>query len=342
MNVNKLLRIMFILISLMIFSCNNKNVNNENIANESKKAEEISNVQNESLQNDKDIVIFSTNDVYSNYDEKLGYAGLKYYIDNFDKNENYMVLVDVGNFSSGNDIAKNSKGMSSIEIMNKINYDFIVPGTHEFDYGIDVFKKNMDALGNKIISCNIIDMSTERLMYDPYRIVKIGKKNIAFIGVTNPETLYLQNKNIFFDDNGNQLIYFFEDETGEALYIQIQKCVDEARKEGADIVILLSHLGNENVDPRWQSTTILENTDGIDACIDGHSMELLDSGLMLNKSGGFVPMVQAGMGLEYIGVINITKSGYIFPAVISKNSVKIKDEEMTKFIKELREKYKTQ
>ena len=262
MHSHKIIKILSIFILLIIVSCSNK-TNNNSVINDVESTTNNSNDIAEPNQNDKDIIIFSTNDVFSNYDEKLGYARLKYYIDNVDKNENYTILVDIGNFSSGNEIAENSKGMSSIEIMNQLNYDLIVPGTHEFDYGIDIFKKNMEALGDKIVSCNIIDTNTERLMFDPYKILQIGKKKVAFIGVTSPETLYLQNKNIFFDESGRQLIYFFEDGDGESLYIQIQKCVDEAKKEGADIVVLLAHLGNENVDSKWQSTTILENT----ACI---------------------------------------------------------------------------
>lgn len=304
-----------------LFSCNNAKKSPNNKTN-------------------KDIVIFATNDVHSSYDEKLGYARLKYYVDHFDRNENYVVLVDTGNFSVGCDAAYNSLGKSSIEIMNAVGYDLVVPGCHEFDYGYDVFLENMKMFGNKVISCNILDTRTNKLLFQPYKIFQLGNYKVAFIGVTTPETLYRCDENTFIDENGNDIIYFFGDENGTKLYAQIQKYVDRVKKEGADKVVLIGNLGDANVIPPWSSTQVIKNTTDIDAVIDGHSMELLDNGLMTNKVGSFVPIVQAESDLSYIAAMNITKDGYTFPALLSERSVINKDEKITELISKLREKYK--
>ena len=47
-------------------------------------------------------------------------------------------------------------------------------------------------------------------------------------------------------------------------------------KEGADKVILLSHLGVENVTPIWNSTYVISHTTGIDAVIDGIKNDIGD------------------------------------------------------------------
>lgn len=321
----KFLFLIFLTISLMpflLFGCNSKtNCIDKDYGNEI-----------------KDIVIFSTNDVMSAYDDYLGYAKLKYYFDNFDRSENYATLVDIGNFSSGNPVAENSKGKSSIEIMKAIDYDLIVPGSHEFDYGLDVFFENMKELGDKVISCNIINPKTNELYFRPYKIFKYGETKIAYIGVTSPETLMMTDQNIYFNDKGEQILSFCEDEKGEKLYKQIQDTVDKAREAGADKVVLLSHLGIENVTPMWSSTTVIANTKYIDAVIDGHSMEILDNGLMTNKIGAFIPLVQSGSHLHFVGIMNIMKDGYIFPAIISQNSLKTDDEKITELINEVRTK----
>ena len=81
----------------------------------------------------KDVVVFSTNDSMGASNDNLSYAGIKLYLNNFDRDTNYVTLVDTGNFSGGSEIAEKSKGKSSIEIMNAMGYDLVVPGTSEFD-----------------------------------------------------------------------------------------------------------------------------------------------------------------------------------------------------------------
>ena len=289
---------------------------------------------------DKDIVIFSTNDSFSAYNENLGFSSIKYYVDHFDRNENFVSFVDTGNFTIGNEIAEKSKGKSSIEIMNAMGYDLVVPGSQDFNYGLDTFFENMEALDAEVVCCNIYDIKKETLSFVPYVIYRYNDKNVAFIGVTSPEALYLEkNQDMFFDENGEQLLYFFENEDGSALYNQIQTCVDAAKKEGADKVVLLAHLGIENVYPAWTSTAIIENTKDIDAVIDGHSMEVLDNGLMTNKLGAFVPLVQAGSHLSNLGAMNITRENFAYPAVMKERSVNTKDEDFQKFIDEVIKRY---
>lgn len=290
---------------------------------------------------DKDIVIFSTNDTLSSFNDNLGAAGIKYYIDHFDRDENFVSLVDTGNFSAGTEEAIKSKGKVAIEIMNKIGYDIVVPGSLEFNYGIDTFYDNMRLLKSQIVCCNLYDIKKKSFPFLPYVIYKYNNINVAFVGVTSPEALLIKdNYEKFFDENGNQLLYFFEDATGEALYKQVQTAVDTAKAEGADKVILLAHLGIEGITEKWSTTKVIANTKDIDAVIDGHSMEVLDNGLMVNKVGAFIPIVQAGSKYRYLGAMNITKEDYIYPAVMKERSVNKRDEEFQKSIDKILEKYK--
>lgn len=289
----------------------------------------------------KDVVVFSTNDTLAAFNENLTVSGIKYYFDHFDKKENFTTLVDTGNFSAGSPEAEKSKGKVAIEIMNAAGYDIVVPGSFEFNYGIDTFYENMKQLKSDVVCCNIYDVKKKTFPFMPYVIYKYDELKIAFVGVTSPEALLLKdNYEKFFDQNGEQLIYFFEDETGDALYKQVQTAVDTAKAEGADKVILLAHLGIEGITERWSATRVIANTKDIDAVIDGHSMEVLDNGLMVNKVGAFIPLVQAGSKYKYLGAMNVTKEDYIYPAVMKERSVNKKDESFQKKVDEIISKYK--
>ena len=284
----------------------------------------------------KDIVIFSTNDGLSSFNENLTIAGIKYYYDNFDRKENFTTLVDTGNFSVGNVEANNSSGLSSIKVLNEVGYDIVVPGSFEFNYGIEKFKENMAALNAHVICCNIYDTKKEELLFAPYVIYRYGDINVGFVGVTSPEAIYLKdNYEKFFDSEGKQLLYFFEDGDGSALYWQVQKTVDDCKAAGADKVILLAHLGIEGITEEFSSIKVIANTKNIDAVIDGHSMEVLDNGLMLNLTGSFIPLVQAGSNYKYLGAINITKNDYINQAVLKERSVNKKDEKFQEKVNEI-------
>ena len=290
---------------------------------------------------DKDIVVFSTNDTLSSFNDNLGAAKIKYYVDHFDRDENFVTLVDTGNFSAGTEEAIKSKGKVSIEIMNELGYDIVVPGSLEFNYGIDTFYENMKLLKSHIVCCNIYDVKRKSFPFLPYVMYRYNDVNVAFVGVTSPEALLIKdNYEKFFDAEGNQLLYFFEDETGDALYKQVQTAVDTAKAEGADKVILLSHLGIEGITERWSTTKVVANTKDIDAVIDGHSMEVLDNGLMINKVGAFIPMVQAGSKYKYLGAINITNEDYIYPAVMKERSVNKRDEAFQELVDKILEEYK--
>lgn len=85
------------------------------------------------------------------------------------------------------------------------------------------------------ISCNF--NKGGELQFAPYVIKEFDGVKIAFVGITTPKTLTSSTPKYFQDENGNFIYGFFEDETGEGLYNAVQKAVDDARAEGASIVI---------------------------------------------------------------------------------------------------------
>ena len=260
---------------------------------------------------DQEIIILYTNDVHCGVTDNIGYAGLALYEKQMKEETPYVALVDAGDAIQGAPIGTLSEGGDIVSIMNQVGYDFAIPGNHEFDYGMDRLLELSDQLNCGYYSCNFTDLRTGESVFEPYKIMDFGQAQVAFVGATTPESFTKSTPKYFQDDSGNYIYGFCEDETGQALYSRIQETVDEARTAGADYVILVGHLGNAGITPRWASQAVVANTDGIDAVIDGHSHETVASTTLKNKDGEDVLLTQTGTKLADIGKMTIGTDGTI-------------------------------
>ena len=202
---------------------------------------------------DKDIVVLYTNDVHCGVDDNIGYAGLALYKKEMQQQTPYVTLVDTGDAIQGAPIGTLSDGGYLIDIMNYVGYDFAVPGNHEFDYGMSRFLELAGKLNCGYYSCNFIDSATGAPVFAPYKMFTYGATQVAFVGVTTPESFTKSTPAYFQDSQGNYIYSFCEDESGQKLYDQVQANVDAARTAGADYVILAGHLGENGITQKWSS-----------------------------------------------------------------------------------------
>lgn len=259
---------------------------------------------------DKDIVVLYTNDVHCGVDENIGYAGLALYKKQMQALTPYVALVDAGDAIQGAPIGTLSDGGYLIDIMNKVGYDFAIPGNHEFDYGMPRFLELAGKLNCGYYSSNFMDVRTGTTVFSPYKMFTFGASKVAFVGATTPESFTKSTPAYFQDGAGNYIYTFCEDESGQKLYGQIQAAVDSARAEGANYVILVGHLGENGTTERWTSDNVIKNTTGIDACIDGHSHEEYAK-YVKNRNGKDVLLTQTGTKLKDIGKMVIHADGTI-------------------------------
>jgi len=66
------------------------------------------------------------------------------------------------------------------------------------------------------------------------------------LGISTPESITSSVPAYFMDENDNFIYDFDGDEIGEKFYATIQKAVNDAKKEGADFVIAVGHLGESD------------------------------------------------------------------------------------------------
>lgn len=281
-----------------------------------------------------DVVILYTNDVHCGVTDKIGYSGLKAYKNKMESENKNVTLVDVGDCTQGGFIGSISKGEYIIDIMNYVGYDYAILGNHEFDYGIDQLAKNIAAADFRYLGCNLTySGSGESLLSDiaDYAIEDYGDVQVAFIGVTTPASITSSTPVYFQDENGN-FIYGFE----ESLTKSVQECAAKARMKGADYVVALTHLGDDKNHSPYSSVELIEGTAGIDAVLDGHDHNTIESRVVKNKNGDDVILSSTGTKLENIGKLVITKDGDVSTELV--NDFDEKDEATTSYIDAINEK----
>lgn len=279
-----------------------------------------------------DIVILYDNDVHCEVDGYVEMAAIK---KELQSQSNYVSLVSCGDFVQGGVIGSISKGEAIVKIMNNIGYDVVTLGNHEFDYAIPQLKSLMLDLDAKVVSSNFLKKSTGKPVFGSYTMKKYGKTKVAFVGVTTPET-FTKSTPVYFQNSKGEFIYdFCGDATGKALYKRVQTVVNAARKNGADYVVALTHLGTESVTKRWSAQSLVKNTYGIDVVLDGHSHSTVESLKVKNKKGKSVTISSTGTKFANVGELVITKKGKITTKLISLGE----DEETKSYVEGIKDEY---
>lgn len=253
-----------------------------------------------------DLVIMHTNDVHGNIvPEKTKYAGglarRKVVIDSIRNTEEHSLLVDAGDDVQGFLYFTAFGGEVEYGGMNKLGYDIVTIGNHEFDNGLEALAKNYKILKAEKICANYnFDKTPLKGITKEYVIKKFDNKKIAFIGVgCQPEGMILP---------GNRIGMEYKD----AAFVADSIATMLKSKGEADYVIVLSHIGYTTSRPNLPCDSILAlNSKDIDIIIGGHSHTRIDSksnnhqSLFKNKVGKTVLVAQTGSNGEYLGKITI-------------------------------------
>lgn len=269
---------------------------------------------------DEEIVILFTNDVHCAVEKNIGYGGVALLKNSLIDAGKNVLLVDCGDAVQGDTIGSLSKGEYIIDLMNKTGYDIATIGNHEFDYGMEQFRKNLEKAVFPYICCNFTDEKGKQLL-DSYRIFEIAGKKVAFVGVDTPATFTSSTPTYFQDSEGNYIYSFCEDESGQKLYDTVQQAVNGALAEGADYVIVLAHLGIGADDSPWTSSELINHTNGIDVVLDGHSHSVIENEHVKNIDGKTVILSSTGTLLENVGCLTIGEDGKMDTMLLDVNTV---------------------
>lgn len=290
----------------------------------------------------EDIVILYTNDVHCGIEENIGYAGLAAYKSACEEAYSYVSLVDCGDAVQGDFIGTVSDGAYIVDIMNQVGYDFAITGNHEYDYGMPQLSALIEKAEARYLGCNITYSGAgENLLDDirPYEIVEYGKIKVAYIGVTTPES-FTKSTPAYFMEDGEYVYNFSQGDGGQTLYDCVQGYVEECEAQGADYIVVLAHLGDEEESSPYTSVELIQATSGIDVVLDGHAHHVIAGEKIENNEGEDVLLSSTGTKLANIGKLVIRKDGKITTELVGGYSEA--DTECDSYIEGIQAQYETE
>ena len=230
-------------------------------------------------------VILHTNDVHGSIELYAKVAAMK---GDYEAQGAQVILADAGDYSQGTVYVSVNKGKDAVTMMNAAGYDVATIGNHEFDYGYAQLKSNLDSAVFKVVCANVLQDGSP--VFDAYTMINKGGVQVAFVGLETPEAQTKANPALI------QGLTFL---AGDEMYAAVQTQVDAAKTAGADIVIVLTHLGVDSSSEPNTSYDLYKKVSGIDFIIDGHSHTVMTKG----PEGE--PIQSTGTALNNIGVITI-------------------------------------
>ncbi len=207
------------------------------------------------------------------------------------RHDNYLLL-DAGDMFQGTLFYQFYRGDIAAEMMNKLGYDAMAVGNHEFNHGPESLASFVEKAEFPVLMSNA-DLSSEPALKDLVLkstvIEKAGEK-IGLVGVTprNNDELSSPGANIVFTDPSPA----------------IQAEVDAMTADGINKIIVLSHSGYPT------DLAIAMNTSNVDLIVGGHSNTFLSNtdedadGPYPDVANG-VPIVQAYAYGKYLGELEM-------------------------------------
>lgn len=179
-----------------------------------------------------------------------------------------------------------------LTIMNKIGYDAVIIGNHEYDYGPELLAQYLRTAGYPEANEHTILLASNTLPPAGHALNDLGIQKTAVL--TLPNGLKVGLFGLIGIDAVNVAPYAepveFADQAETA-----KSMVAALEKEGVDIIIAICHSGeDEDID-------LVRAVPGIDVIIGGHSHKLLEEPII---EGGTI-IVQAGENLKYLGNLEL-------------------------------------
>ncbi|WP_028467726.1 bifunctional metallophosphatase/5'-nucleotidase [Nisaea denitrificans] len=173
------------------------------------------------------------------------------------------------------------KGAHMVALANAIGFDAAVLGNHEFDFGPDVLKQRLEEAKYPVLGSNISYKGKPGFPgAERSRLVTAGEYKIGLLGLTTTDTPSLSS-------SGPDVGFAPLAETAKEV-------VAELRKDGADLVIALTHAVYQ------KDLETLRQVAGIDILLGGHDH------LVLVLYDGKQAILKSGSQGNFVGIMDLT------------------------------------
>lgn len=172
---------------------------------------------------------------FENTDDNTGVDELTTYLENRKEIDEHFVLVSTGDMWQGGSASNETHGRIITDWMNYLGFEAMTLGNHEFDWGQDAIKTNVEMAEFPILAINIYDNETgERVDYcEPSVMIERGGVQIGLIGAIG---------DCYSSISGEHTVGI-NFKTGSALTNLVKAESERLRAEGADIIVYLIHDG---------------------------------------------------------------------------------------------------
>lgn len=246
-------------------------------------------------------------------DPRFGLSKIATIVDSIRNIHPNNLLIDAGDWLQGNSFAEyfakdgiDSPNYPALRVAEAIEFDAMVLGNHEFNFGVDYLNKRISQTKIPILGGNVFATGSDTPAYTPYIMKNVGGVKVVIIGLTTPGSAVWDRPRV-----ENRLNF-----TDGVLVAA--KYVEEVRTAGAQFVIVLAHtsmgpgssydvpgVAEENFGERMLATV-----DGIDLFVFGHSHRVTDDVRVVGPSGKEIPIIQAGRWASHLGeaIVTITRT----------------------------------
>ncbi|EYB66807.1 hypothetical protein DEIPH_ctg069orf0008 [Deinococcus phoenicis] len=200
-----------------------------------------------------------------------GLARIKVYFDDVRREVSHPVIaLDCGDTFHGTGPVVETRGAFLPGLLNTLGLEGM--SAHwDFAYGPDHLKGLVDRLNYPLLACNIT-VEDGTLLFPPTRMLERGGLRVGVIGVA---CNLIGDMGSLWGTEGLRVTQGRE---------EVARLVPELREQGADMVVVLSHLGFP------QDCALAEEVPGIDVILSGHT----HTRLMAPARVGATVLVQAG------------------------------------------------
>ncbi|MBR2490160.1 MAG: 5'-nucleotidase C-terminal domain-containing protein [Ruminiclostridium sp.] len=243
--------------------------------------------------------ILHTNDVHGSIDGYAAVSALKQWYQSTGAD---VYLMDAGDFSQGDPYVNLSQGATAVELMDLAGYDLVALGNHEFDYGYETLTSLLETAQFTTLAANVF---YEGQPITPSNaVIDTANHRIGVFGLTTPETASSAHPSRI------QGLTFL---AREELYACAQDQVDTLTAHGCDLIVCIGHLGVDPPSEPNRSSDLLEQVEGIDLFLDGHSHHTISEirEITGSETVGDAILTSTGTKMANVGIVEISPQGDI-------------------------------
>ncbi len=219
------------------------------------------------------LTVLHTNDHHGSPLAKEGKGGLaerSTFIKSVRNAEKNVLILDAGDMNAGTALSNMFDAEPDIRAYNKIGYDAVTLGNHEFDSTLEKLKKQISWSEFPWISANIKKGGS--YFVKPYIIKDFEGFRVGIMGLTTLRTQVIAQPD-------KSLTFIDEIEAARKIVAELRN------KKKCDIVIVVGHVGSiKESEDHITSLMVAENVPGIDLFIDGHSHAKFEKPLQVGNT----------------------------------------------------------